>query len=204
MDPRDEANCFGTLLKSLPDVEIDEEEMTATFYVEPELPPPPPHKPSFLEKVGLKMDQKLSSLASRVTARLREKGAFRVESQYGSYDKRDFHRWFPKYPGNQGRKAYAESVKEMLRLALKERSFYRLARLQVNVNHKGKVLFGPKQGTTQDDCVQVDLVLGEDTSYIPGVRLWVAFSGRSQDDWYAVVPFQFGMNSKSPCPRYSS
>lgn len=216
MDRRDEMSEHGSMLNQLPDVKIDKETMTATFYVDPEPPPPPPPPvPSTLEKIGMKVDDKIVRFVDRVTKRLYKDGKLNWASR--SYD---LHEWIPKPPSHKRsndsyRPAhdYAENWKDLFRLAIKERSYYRIIRMHLTIVQKQDITWAGKAARDEAskyhglNNVQVEVVVGEETRMVPGKRFWVAFAAREVDaggntpGWFTCYPVQFG-TGRAPCPRY--
>jgi hypothetical protein len=133
MDRRDEMAEFGSPLHNLPDVEIDEDSMTATFFVEAEPPePPPPPPPSKLEQLGAKVDKRLASFVDRVTEKLIQKGAFHKTSFDGKtrYVDPDYNAWFPDCP-RRTLFDYPTGFRELAKKIIEQRSLYHLFRVRV-------------------------------------------------------------------------
>jgi len=208
MDRRDEMNVHGTFLDSLPDVVVNTDSMTATFLVEAEPPPPPPEpEPSLLEKLGAKLDRKIVEAVDRLSKKVY--ASKKPQMRY------DYQEWFPAPPFWKNRAdrssynsvhRYAEDFRDLLKIAIQDRSIYRLARIHLTVIQKGEVLWGPTKGQSNPNNVQVEVVFGEETRTIRGLRLWAAFAARrvghgNTAEWFANVPFQVG-TGQGPCPRY--
>lgn len=193
MDRRDEIAEFGSPLNNLPNVEFDEDSMTATFFVEAEPPPPPPPPPpSKLEQMGAKLDEKLASLADRVTEKLHEKGVFQKLTPLGSVRPTDdYHQWFPLPPNDLTHwSELPTGFRELAKSIVKKRSLYRLFRVRVDM--KRHFQWADKE--RRKNSLLVDFHLFDSTRYFPHVNVWFAAncSGLDYHD-YKVRPFQVGI-----------
>lgn len=194
MDHRDKIALYGSDLQSLPDVRVDEEQMTATFYADPEPPAPtPPAPPSKLEEWGRRLDIALVSGVTKIVDKL---GARGLLPDRGHVD-------FPSYKGKTGWSELPKNAGEFI-AHLKSEGFYDIARISVDVHKKWR----------QGHNVQVSLRCGKlcpkPIARFLKSEVWVAFNGRpvqgschkpGPDSWWGVVPLQVGIGP-SPCPRY--
>lgn len=73
MDRRDYISNFGPLLKSLPELSVDMESMTATFHVEADTPSGSRRPVSFLESAGAELDTRIGFLLDDLIDFLTEK-----------------------------------------------------------------------------------------------------------------------------------
>jgi hypothetical protein len=200
MDRRDEMAEFGSPLSNLPDVEINEDSMTATFFVEADPPePPPPPPPSRLEQMGAKLDKKLASFVDRVTEKLVEKGAFHKLSYDGKtrYPTNEYSEWFPKVRAPGGWPNYPTGFRELAKKVIAQRSLYHLFRVHVDMRRH----WTPPGKDRRENALLLDFHVFDSTRYFPHLNVWFAFNCYGQDYHdYKIRPFQVGVG-RTPCVR---
>ncbi len=194
MDRRDRMAMYGSDLKSLPEVEIDLDAMTATFYVEPDLPAAPLREKSELELRGEQLDESISKFIDEVIDRLVD--SKKIEPKYmGSCYGWSIH--FPERPEGymdflpESRRTWFQgTLREMLVDALRTKSFYNFFKGYLSVDLASRwqsqwdterpkaphtivlsLQFGPR------DWIQLDKDDSQNRTR-PSIRLWFKKNGR--------------------------